>query len=67
MITLEELQRSTAQSLDSLGESVHRKTTVHPLYKSSFYGRVNRRKPLLKESGKKDVNYNNNLLFRGKV
>lgn len=34
MVTLEELQRSTAQ----VGESVHSITISHALYKSSFYG-----------------------------
>ena len=39
MVTLEELQRSTAQ----VGESVHRTTISRPLHKSGFYGRVARR------------------------
>ena len=46
MITLEELQRSTAQ----VGESVHRTTISHALHKSGLYGRVARREPLLKQS-----------------
>ena len=49
MVTLEELQRSTAQ----VGESVHRTTISRALHKSGLYGRVARRKPLLKESHKK--------------
>ena len=49
MVTLEELQRSTAQ----VGESVHRTTISHALHKSGLYGRVARRKPLLKQSHKK--------------
>ena len=49
MVTLEEPQRSTAQ----VGESVHRTTISHTLHKSGRYGRVARRKPLLKESHKK--------------
>lgn len=48
-VTLEELQRSTAQ----VGESVHRTTISRALHKSGLYGRVARRKPLLKESHKK--------------
>ena len=39
LITLEELQRSTAQ----VGESVHRTTISHALHKSGLYGRVARR------------------------
>ena len=46
MITLEELQRSTAQ----VGESVHRTTISHALHKSGLYGRVARRERLLKQS-----------------
>uniref|UniRef100_A0A8C9YNW9 Transposase Tc1-like domain-containing protein n=1 Tax=Sander lucioperca TaxID=283035 RepID=A0A8C9YNW9_SANLU len=49
MVTLEELQRSTAQ----VGESTHRTTISHALHKSGLYGRVARRKPLLKQSHKK--------------
>ncbi|MCJ8736209.1 hypothetical protein PDJAM_G00256240 [Pangasius djambal] len=48
IVTLEELQRSTAQ----VGESVHRTTIIRALHKSGLYGRV-ARKPLLKESHKK--------------
>ena len=40
MVTLEELQRSTAQ----VGESVHRTTISHALHKSGLYGRVARKK-----------------------
>ena len=47
MATLEELQRSTAL----VRESVHR--LVDALHKSGLNGRVERRKPLLKESHKK--------------
>ena len=46
MVTLEELQRSTAQ----VGESVHRTTISHAPHKSNHYGKVVRRKALLKES-----------------
>ena len=48
MVTLEELQRSTAQ----VGESVHRTTTSLALHKSGLYRRVARRNPLLKVSHK---------------
>ena len=46
MITLEELQGSTAQE----GESVHRTTISCALHKLGLYGRVAKRKPLLKHS-----------------
>ena len=46
MVTLEELQRSTAQ----LGESVHRTTISQALHKSGLYGRVARRESLVKQS-----------------
>ena len=46
MITLEELQRSTAQ----VGESVHRTTISPALHILALYGRVARREPLLKQS-----------------
>ena len=49
MVTLEELQRSTAQG----GESVHRTTISRALHKSDLYRRVARRKPLVKKSHKK--------------
>ena len=49
MVTLEELQRSTAE----VGESVHRTTISCLLHKSGLYGRVARRKPLLKGIHKK--------------
>lgn len=49
MITLEELQKSTAQ----VGESVHRTTISRTLHKSGLFGRVARRKPLLKDRHKK--------------
>ncbi|MCJ8737403.1 hypothetical protein PDJAM_G00023560 [Pangasius djambal] len=49
MVTLQELQRSTAQ----VGESVYRTTISRALHKSGLNGRVARRKPLLKESHKK--------------
>uniref|UniRef100_A0A803JX04 Transposase Tc1-like domain-containing protein n=1 Tax=Xenopus tropicalis TaxID=8364 RepID=A0A803JX04_XENTR len=49
MVTLGELQRSTAQ----VGESVHRTTISRALHKVSLYGRVARRKPLLTENHKK--------------
>ena len=48
MVTLEELQRSTAQE----GESVHRTTFSRAFHKSDLYGRVARRKQLLKYSHK---------------
>ena len=46
MITLDELQRSTAM----VGESVHRTVISHALHKLGLYGRVARREPLLKQS-----------------
>ena len=46
VVTLEELQRSTAQ----VGESVHRTTISHALHKSGLYERVARRESLLKQS-----------------
>ncbi|KAL0162929.1 hypothetical protein M9458_042325, partial [Cirrhinus mrigala] len=49
MVTLDELQRSTAQ----VGESVHRTTISRALHKVGLYGRVARRKTLLKENHKK--------------
>jgi transposase len=49
MITLDELQRSTAE----VGDSVHRATISHILHKSGLYGRVARRKPFLKDIHKK--------------
>ena len=49
MITLDELQRSTAE----VGESVHRTTISRTLHKSGLYGRVARRKPFLKDIHKK--------------
>ncbi|MCI4382361.1 hypothetical protein PGIGA_G00014040 [Pangasianodon gigas] len=49
MVTLEELQRSTAQ----VGESVYRTPISRALHKSGLYGRVERRKPMLKGSHKK--------------
>lgn len=49
MITVDELQRSTAE----VGDSVHR-TTISPiLHKSGLYGRVARRKPFLKDIHRK--------------
>ncbi|CDR06939.1 unnamed protein product [Oncorhynchus mykiss] len=49
MITLDELQRSTAE----VGDSVHRTTISRILHKSGLYGRVARRKPFLKDILKK--------------
>ncbi|CDQ98425.1 unnamed protein product, partial [Oncorhynchus mykiss] len=49
MITLDELQRSTAE----VGDSVHRTTIIRILHKSGLYGRVARRKPFLKDIHKK--------------
>uniref|UniRef100_A0A8K9XI19 Tc1-like transposase DDE domain-containing protein n=1 Tax=Oncorhynchus mykiss TaxID=8022 RepID=A0A8K9XI19_ONCMY len=49
MITLDELQRSTAE----VGDSVHRTTISRILHKSGLYGRVARRKPFLKDIHKK--------------
>ncbi|KAF4082430.1 hypothetical protein AMELA_G00151690, partial [Ameiurus melas] len=49
MITLDELQRTTAE----VGESVHRTTISRTLHKSGLYGRVARRKPFLKDIHKK--------------
>ena len=48
-VTLEGLQRSTAE----VGESVHRTTISCVLQKSGLYGRVARRKPLLKANHNK--------------
>ena len=45
MITLKELQSSTAD----IGVSVHRTTLSHTLHRAGPYGRVARKKPLLKE------------------
>uniref|UniRef100_A0AAR2IYW9 Transposase n=2 Tax=Pygocentrus nattereri TaxID=42514 RepID=A0AAR2IYW9_PYGNA len=49
MVTLDEMQRATAQ----VGETVHRTTISRALHKCGLYGRVARRKPLLKENHKK--------------
>uniref|UniRef100_A0A8C7D0W0 Transposase Tc1-like domain-containing protein n=1 Tax=Oncorhynchus kisutch TaxID=8019 RepID=A0A8C7D0W0_ONCKI len=49
MITLDELQRSTAE----VGDSVHRTTISRILHKSGLYGRVARRKPFHKDIHKK--------------
>lgn len=49
MITLDELQRSTAE----VGDSVHRTTISCILHKSGLYGRVARRKQFLKDIHKK--------------
>ena len=49
MVTLEELQRSTAE----VGQSVHRTTISRVLHKSGLYERVARRKPLFKVNHKK--------------
>ncbi|CDQ69096.1 unnamed protein product [Oncorhynchus mykiss] len=49
MITLDELQRSTAE----VGDSVHRTTISRILHKSGLYGRVARRKQFLKDIHKK--------------
>ena len=49
MVTLEELQRSTAE----VGESVHRTTISRVLHQSGLNGRVARRKPLLNVNPKK--------------
>uniref|UniRef100_A0A669E9Q2 Tc1-like transposase DDE domain-containing protein n=1 Tax=Oreochromis niloticus TaxID=8128 RepID=A0A669E9Q2_ORENI len=49
MVTLDELQRSTAQ----VGESVHRTTISRALHKVGLHGRGARRKPLLRENHKK--------------
>ncbi|KAG2458981.1 TC1A transposase, partial [Polypterus senegalus] len=49
MVTLDELQRSTAQ----VGESVHGTTISPALHKVGLYGRVARRKPLFTENHKK--------------
>uniref|UniRef100_A0A8C7S043 Tc1-like transposase DDE domain-containing protein n=1 Tax=Oncorhynchus mykiss TaxID=8022 RepID=A0A8C7S043_ONCMY len=49
MITLDELQRSTAE----VGDSVHRTTISRILHKSGLNGRVARRKPFLKDIHKK--------------
>ncbi len=49
MVTVEELERPAVQ----VRESVQRTTIRHALHKSGPYGRVVRRKALLKESHKK--------------
>uniref|UniRef100_A0A6I8RU66 Transposase n=1 Tax=Xenopus tropicalis TaxID=8364 RepID=A0A6I8RU66_XENTR len=53
MVTLDELQRSTAQ----VGESVHRTTISRALHKVGLYGRVARRKPLLTENHKSRLQF----------
>ena len=53
-ITLKELQTSTAE----IGVSVHRKTLSRTLHRVGLYGRVARKKPLLKEKNKQT-----NLVF----
>uniref|UniRef100_A0AAZ3S4G8 Transposase Tc1-like domain-containing protein n=1 Tax=Oncorhynchus tshawytscha TaxID=74940 RepID=A0AAZ3S4G8_ONCTS len=53
MITLDELQRSTAEVGAEVGDSVHRTTISRILHKSGLYGRVARRKPFLKDIHKK--------------
>lgn len=53
MITLDELQRSTAE----VGDSVHRTTISRILHKSGLYGRVARRKPFLKDIHKKCLKF----------
>jgi transposase len=47
-ITLKELQSSTAE----IGVSIHRTTLSHTLHRAGLYGRVARKKPLLKEKNK---------------
>jgi transposase len=47
-ITLKELQSSTGE----IGVSVHRTTLSHTLHRAGLYGRVARKKPLLKENSK---------------
>ena len=47
-ITLKELQSSTAE----IGVSVHKTTLSHTLHRAGLYGRVARKKPLLKEKNK---------------
>ncbi|MBN3272188.1 TCB1 transposase, partial [Polyodon spathula] len=47
-ITLKELQSSTAE----IGVSVHRTTLSRTLHRAGLYGRVARKKPLLKEKNK---------------
>ncbi|MGL6081941.1 MAG: hypothetical protein ACRC4N_05570, partial [Gammaproteobacteria bacterium] len=49
IVMLEELQKSTAQ----VEESVHRTTIGHVLHKSDLYGKMARRKLLLKERPRK--------------
>ena len=46
MVTLKELERSTAE----MGETVHGTTITRTLHKAGLYGRVARRKPLLKKN-----------------
>ena len=46
MVTLKELERSTAE----MGETVHGTTITRTLHKAGLYGRVARRKPLLKKT-----------------
>ena len=47
-MTLIELQSSTAE----IGVSVHRTTLSHKLHRAGLYGRVDRKKPMLKERNK---------------
>ena len=47
-MTLKELQSSTVE----IGVSVHRTTLNHTLHKAGLYGRVTRKKLLLKEKNK---------------
>ncbi|MGH0162753.1 UNVERIFIED_CONTAM: hypothetical protein FKN15_064569 [Acipenser sinensis] len=46
MVTLKELERSTAE----MGETLHGTTITRTLHKAGLYGRVVRRKPLLKKT-----------------
>ncbi|MGH0157357.1 UNVERIFIED_CONTAM: hypothetical protein FKN15_033301 [Acipenser sinensis] len=46
MVTLKELERSTAE----MGETVHGTAITRTLHKAGFYGRVARRKPLQKKN-----------------
>uniref|UniRef100_A0AAZ3P198 Transposase Tc1-like domain-containing protein n=1 Tax=Oncorhynchus tshawytscha TaxID=74940 RepID=A0AAZ3P198_ONCTS len=47
-ITLKELQRSTAE----IGVSVHRTTLSRTLHRAGVYGRVTKKKPLLKQKNR---------------
>ena len=63
--TLKELQSSTAE----IGVSVHRTTLSCTLHRAGLYGRVSRKKPLLKEKKKKlsFLAIKDNAMWTGKL